>query len=456
MAAMPDTGPPVLKPPPEEIAQILAPTTMFARFDQESLLAVATECGFSTYPAGTTIMREGDPGSFALVIVEGEVNVYVELPAGPVHVATLGRNRMVGELGAFSDMPRTATIVARTYLIVVRIEQDSMLRLSMRYPSIGVALVRDLGGQVATMNHWLARLKFAAEALERDEYDTALFDELSDQTGELAAFARAFAGMAREIRAKQNRREEMRAASEIQQSILPAPLAPGEGGGRVDLHAEMHPAREVGGDFYDFYMIDDDHLAVTVADVSGKGIPASLFMAVSRTVMRSISGATDMATGMMQSNKLLSTQNTACMFVTMFHGVLDLRTGRLRYCNAGHNPPYLTRAHGERETLGSTGIPFGIDADWPYRTEETTLAAGDSLFLFSDGITEAFSATGEEFGTERLEAALERARDLSTAELVRQLLDQVGLFATGAVQSDDITCLALTFRPAQREAAVAA
>jgi serine phosphatase RsbU (regulator of sigma subunit) len=444
---MPDTGPPVLKAPPEEIAQILAPTTMFARFDKESLLAVAAECGFSTYYAGTTIMREGDPGTFALVIVEGEADVYVELPAGPVHVATLGRNRMIGELGAFSDMPRTATIVARTYLVVVRIEQDSMLRLSMSYPSIGVALVRDLGGQVATMNHWLARLKFAAEALERDQYDAGLLDELTDQTGELAAFARAFAGMAAELRAKQNRREEMRAASEIQQSILPAPLPLEQTGGRFGLHAEMHPAREIGGDFYDFYLIDDEHVAVTVADVSGKGIPASLFMAVSRTVMRSISNASDMAAGMMQANRLLSTQNTACMFVTMFHGVLNLRTGVLHYCNAGHNPPYLIRIGGGRETLGATGIPFGIEAEWAYRTSEVTLAPGDSLFLFSDGITEAFSAAGEEFGNARLEAALEAGRGLDAPALVRHLLDEVGAFATGADQSDDITSLALIYNP---------
>jgi sigma-B regulation protein RsbU (phosphoserine phosphatase) len=162
-----------------------------------------------------------------------------------------------------------------------------------------------------------------------------------------------------------------------------------------------------------------------------------------------------MAAGMIQSNRLLSTQNTTCMFVTMFHGVLDLRTGRFRYCNAGHNPPYLTRMHGGRETLGPTGIPFGIDADWLYHTEETVLAPGDSLFLFSDGITEAFSAGGEEFGTDRLEAALELARDKKTSELVQQLLEKVGTFASGAVQSDDITCLALTYRPEQRNAAAA-
>ncbi len=433
--------------PPEEIAQILAPTPMFARFDRASLLAVAAQCGFATYLAGSTIMREGDPGSFALVIVEGEADIYVELPRGPVHVATLGRNSIIGELGVFTDMPRTATIVARTYLIVVRIEQQSLLQLSTQYPSIGVSIVRDLSARVANMNRWLARLKDAAEALGRDEYDAALLDELTDQPGELASFARAFAGMAAEMRAKQHRREEMQAAAEIQQSILPPPFDPGEPPTQVDLHAEMHPAREIGGDFYDYFLIDPNRLAVTVADVSGKGIPASLFMAVSRTVMRSITSATDMAEGMSEANRLLATQNTACMFVTMFHGVLDLTTGVLRYCNAGHNPPYVTRAKGGQDKLTATGIPFGIDADMPYRIDETILHPGDMLFMFSDGITEAFNPASEEFGTQRLEAALEAGRGSTAAELVAEVLAATTAFAGEADQSDDITCLALVYQP---------
>jgi phosphoserine phosphatase RsbU/P len=239
----------------------------------------------------------------------------------------------------------------------------------------------------------------------------------------------------------------MQAAAQIQQSILPPPL-PREGAAkRIDLHAEMHPAREIGGDFYDYFLIDPHRLAITVADVSGKGIPASLFMAVSRTVMRSITGARDMGFGMSEANRLLATQNTACMFVTMFHGVLDLASGVLRYCNAGHNPPYLLRGKGGRDTLGGTGIPFGIDADMPYRIAETVLMPGDTLFLFSDGITEAFDAQGAEFGTARLEAALEAGRGGGAAELVEGVLGATSAFVAGADQSDDITCLALVFRP---------
>ncbi len=435
-----------VRPAVEEIARILAPHPIFARVDRESLLAVAAQCGFAAYPAGTTIMREGDPGSFACVILEGEADVFVELPAGPIHLATIGRDRIIGELGVFTDLPRTATVTTRTDLVVIRIEHDSLMRLSADYPSIGVAIIRELGGRLATMNHSLATLTYAAEALRRDEYDSALLDKLTNQPGELASFARVFAGMAAEIRAKQHRREEMQAAAEIQQSILPPPWVRDGPTERIDLHAEMHPAREIGGDFYDYFLIDANRLAVIVADVSGKGTPASLFMAVSRTVMRSVTGAGDMASGMEAANRLLATHNTACMFVTIFLGVLDLSSGVLRYCNAGHNPPYLLRADGGRDTLGGTGIPFGIDAEMPYRIDETVLQPGDALFLFSDGITEAFDTAGAEFGTGRLEAALEAARGGSAAELVAGVLGATAAFAAGADQSDDITALALVLQ----------
>src|SRR5579884_4200831 len=126
------------------------------------------------------------------------------------------------------------------------------------------------------------------------------------------------------------------------------------------------------------------------------------------------------------------------MFVTVFYGVLDLRTGVLRYCNAGHNPPYLLRVAGGRTTLRATGIPFGIEAERPYRIEETVLSPGDSLFLFSDGINESFDAAGREFGTGQLEAAVEAGRGSSAAEIVKTVLDATRGFAAGAEQSDDI------------------
>jgi serine phosphatase RsbU (regulator of sigma subunit) len=433
----------------EHIAALLAPLPIFARLDAASLRAVAERCKPLQFRAGDTIMTEGQASSFADMILSGEVDVFVDTPAGQVNVATVGPPHIVGELGALAAMPRSATVVARGDLTVLRIERNSLMRLILAHPAIGVALIGELGQRIHGMNRSLAYLTYAANALGRDEYDPAMLAELTRQPGELANFARAFANMAAELEAKQRRRDEMQAAATIQNSILPRPLVREGALSLIDLHAEMHPAREIGGDFYDYFPLDGDRLAITVADVSGKGIPAALFMAVSRTVLRGGERGHDMAEDMVRANRLLSAENAAAMFVTAFHGVLDLKSGVLRYCNAGHNPPYLLRAAGGHETLKATGIPFGVDGDMPYRIAETRLQPGDTLFLYSDGITEAFDPSVEEFGTTRLEAALEAARGKNATELVADVLAATATFAAGAEQSDDITVMALVYRGAK-------
>ena len=433
--------------PVEEIAQVLALHPTFRHFDRAALREVAARCGSATFAAGITIMHQGDPGNFAYLILTGEADVFVEIPAGRIPMATLGRHSTIGELGAFTDMPRTATVVARTELVTLRVERDTLMSLAADFPVIAVAVIGELGRRLHSMNMPLAYLTYAAGALARDEYDPALLAELTDQQGELANFARVFANMAAEIRDKQQRRREIEAAADLQKSILPGPL-PREGAARaLDLHAEMHPARDIGGDFYDYRLIGEKRLVVTVADVSGKGFAAAFFMAVSCTVLRSVAGMADLAAAMADANRLLSADNEACMFVTVFCGVLDLANGVLRWCNAGHNPPYLLRANGGREMLRATGVPFGIDPAGYHRIGESVLMPGDGLFLYSDGITEAFNPRGELYGSERLERALDQVKGRRAGEIVAAILADTERFAAGGEQSDDITCLALRYQP---------
>ena len=210
--------------PIEEIAGILALSPLFAKFGRAPLLAVASKCSVVTFKAGATIMHQGDPGSFAYLILEGEVDVFVEIPAGRIQMSTLGRDNTIGELGAFTDMPRTATAVASTDLVLLRIDRESLMSLNEEFPVIAVAIVGELGQRLHSMNTPLAYLTYAATALARDEYDDAMLTELTSQQGELANFARVFAEMASEIREKQHRHQEMLAAANIQKSILPGPL----------------------------------------------------------------------------------------------------------------------------------------------------------------------------------------------------------------------------------------
>jgi sigma-B regulation protein RsbU (phosphoserine phosphatase) len=210
----------------------------------------------------------------------------------------------------------------------------------------------------------------------------------------------------------------------------------------------MRPAREVGGDFYDFFTLGDDRLGIVIGDVSGKGVPASLFMAMTRIVIRLVARQDDdVAAAIGRANVLLSADNDSAMFVTLIYGVLDVASGTLTYCNCGHNPPLIARGDGTRERLTLTGLPLGVMPDAVYAIRSIVLAPGDRLLLYTDGITEASTADGAEFGEARFEEAIDAHRHSSALDMVEAIIARVDNFAAGAPQADDITCLALIYAP---------
>lgn len=236
-------------------------------------------------------------------------------------------------------------------------------------------------------------------------------------------------------------------AGEIQQAILPRQLPQiADIAEHVDLFASMTPAKEVGGDFYDFFKIDDNRMGIVIADVSGKGVPASIFMAVSRTLLR--------ATGMRglpsdecltSVNKMLCNESVDSMFVTMFYGIYDIQTGVMEYTNAGHNPPYIIRAAtGKAEALPfSQDIVAGMFDDIVFTTQKLQLEQGDSLVMFTDGVTEAFNTNGEQFDESGLEKSLEGMANEKAEDVTRKILNDVNTFAGEEPQSDDITIMTL-------------
>ena len=393
-------------------------------------------------------MRQGDPGNSAYLILEGEADVFVEIPAGRIPMATLGRHATIGELGAFTDMPRTATVVARTELVTLRIERETLMSLAADFPAIPVAVIAELGRRLHSMNMPLAYLTYAAGALARDEYDAEMLTELTDQQGELANFARVFANMAAEIRDKQQRRHEMEAAADLQKSILPGPLARDGAARAVDLHAEMHPARDIGGDFYDYFLLGDKRLVVTVADVSGKGIPAALFMAVSRTVLRSVAGIDDMAAAMRRrQSPAIGRERRLHVRHRVLRRARSARTGFCAGAMPGTTRPICCApAAGARCCMRPACRSASTPPD-SIASARRVLLPGDGLFLYSDGITEAFNPQGELYGSARLERVLDRARGRGAAEIVADILADTARFAAGAEQADDITCLALRYQP---------
>ena len=241
--------------------------------------------------------------------------------------------------------------------------------------------------------------------------------------------------------------QELEIARQMQLSILPR-SAPSIS--EVEIAATMIPAKEVGGDFYDYFPIDKDHLAVVVADVSGKGVPAAFFMAISRTLLKSNAlhlrepGKTISAL-----NDQLCAENDQMMFVTVFYGVLHLPSGRFSYVNAGHNPP-LRLMHGKAQYFPSgENMALAVLEEQDYEAGVVQLAVGETLVLYTDGVTEATDNAGALFGEPALKTAIEAApADIPAAQIPAHLVQAVRKFEDGAAQADDITVVALTYRGA--------
>lgn len=239
---------------------------------------------------------------------------------------------------------------------------------------------------------------------------------------------------------------DLAVAREIQQAILPRIFPPfPENSHQLDIAASMNAAKDVGGDFYDFFRIDADRIGFVIADVSGKGVPAAIFMAVSRTLIR--------ATGlrgvkpsecMSYSNNLLSEESVSSMFVTVFYGIYNIRTGEVTYTNAAHNPPYVIKAGGSVKKFPySQNIIAGIVKDYHFTEETLQLEPGDTLLLYTDGVTEAINTKEEEYGEERLESLLRNASKTNCQQVIDMVKADVKAFEGDAEQSDDITLLAL-------------
>ncbi len=235
-------------------------------------------------------------------------------------------------------------------------------------------------------------------------------------------------------------------AAEVQSAILPNKFPPfPDVASEVDIHATIKPAKDVGGDFYDFFRIDDDHLGFVIADVSGKGVPAALFMTMSYTLLR-FTGTRSLTpvTTVSESNDMLTRESFDSMFVTVFYGVYCISTGEMRYVNAGHNPPYIIKVNGNVDVLpNSNNICMGVTEGFPYQESILKLEKGDMLVAFTDGVTEACDPSNNLYGEGRLESLLATLRDNTTQEVTSAIDNAVNAHANGAEQSDDITIMAI-------------
>ena len=287
-------------------------------------------------------------------------------------------------------------------------------------------------------------LSYEDPRINSEDEIEALSMSLSTLASDLKKYMK---NLVKETREKERIGTELALATKIQADMLPCIFPPFPEKSEFDIYATMEPAKEVGGDFYDFFMVDDKHLAVVMADVSGKGIPAALFMVIGKTLIKDHT-QTGISLGDVFSevNDMLCASNNEGLFITAFEGVLDIETGEFRYVNAGHEPPYIYKAGQEYEKYKvRPGFVLAGMENMKYKEGTLSLMPGDKVFLYTDGVTEAENTGHELYGDARLSDILNKTKNCDVEQTLKKVRGDISEFTDGAEQFDDITMLCLEY-----------
>lgn len=358
----------------------------------EAMVEVAIKKGEDV----VTLGADCDDGMY--IILEGTTDV---LDGKGTVINTLSVGDFIGELGLINDDKRGATVRATTDVICANISK-------------------------------------------------ALFEEIASKNRKIyGTFMNMLYTKTTKLVTEQARiKSELSVATRIQAECLEDDFTPFNALEQVKLHAAMRPAKEVGGDFYDMFMIDDTHMCFLIADVSGKGVPAAIFMSMAKTHIKNYATlGLPLAEVAERSNNQLCYKNETGMFVTAFICVLDLETNDVTFINAGHNKPFILDEEGDFKMIDAkANLVFGMMEGVPYREQHFTLAKGDCIYMYTDGVTEALNPSQEFFGDDRLKEVLNKHMDeAADAEaFVEAMYEEVDLFADGEMQADDITMVYLS------------
>jgi len=395
-----------------------SPLQLFRDIPQNIVQELLESCPVREFAAETVVLSPGQTNEHIYMLLAGRLRVHLD-SVDSTHPILIDVGGCIGELSIIDGKPVSAHVVAEPGCRLLIVPQEAFWAKILPNPGVARNLMRVLTERMRRNN----------DAVLQGMQQQLVHEQLQ---------------------------KELQFAREIQASMLPHDQPSGADGAALDICAAMEPAREVGGDLYDFFHVDSGELCFLVGDVSDKGLPAALFMArtmdVVRVVTRLLRGENGSAPRPDEIiacvNRELCQNNASCMFVTLFFGIIDPRTGRLRYCNAGHNSPYVVGSGGVRALEGEHDIPLGVRSDSGFRTAEVTLARGETLFVFSDGITEAMNAAGDFYTEERLERRLQACAGRPSAEVVASVVASVGGFVGEVAQSDDITAMAIRRAPA--------
>lgn len=418
-------------------------TSAFRDISEEDLALLVESAELRFFEPNAALMRQGEPSACTLLILDGEVTVIADSLRGEIPVSTLKAPALLGELGALAQLPRSATARARTAVTALQVGCETLARVARSTPSLLIDVIGRMGDRLRKFNGAIGLYTHALTALERHELDPALLDELRHPIPDLADFGETFGRMAAQIVLRRQRDDEMASAAIIQRALLPKvdDFAAETG---LDVFALMTPARDVGGDFFDLLRLADGRIAIGVGDVCGKGVPAALFMGVTKTLIRiNLREGSDLPGAILKANAYLAGNNAAELFATLLYAAYDPRSGGLEYASCGQPPALLRRAGGTVETLPAGGLPVGLFDDLRLTVRRADLNQGDLLLLYTDGVTEASDVNEIEFGDARLLSLLAQGDEAVARHWVARIEDAVQGFARGKPQFDDITCLAL-------------
>ena len=410
---------------PQDMEEILGGIPLFSSLSRLEIQELVRLAQILELPAAALLFEEGQPGDCFYIILAGELEVIQSLGReGERLLDVHGPGEFLGEISMFDRAGlRSASVRARTDARLLRMTHAELNSLLQRQPNLGFELVREL-------------------SLRLRDAQAAAIGELQEKNRELArAYLELQAAQAQLIE-KEALERELQVARKIQESMLPLrlPRLPG-----YDFGARMLPARAVGGDFFDFIPLGRRRLGVVIGDVSDKGVPAALFMALTRSLLRAEAPrSTSPAKVLLAINKCLLEMNAAGMFVTLLYGVLETSSGRFTYARAGHEQPLLFDARG-----GDLPLPFcrgqllAVLPSPELEEQVVEIPEGGVLLLYTDGATDAVNHAKERLGGERLLEIVRAGLGFPAQALCDRVLDEISTFQSGWPQVDDITLLAL-------------
>jgi phosphoserine phosphatase RsbU/P len=374
--------------------------------------------------SGEILFREGDPGEHMYIIVSGELEILMapdtdnELILNIVHAG-----EYLGEMSLITGAPRTASVRARGDIVLLSMSRAQLLDLLQHHPHLANTMVSVLSHRLDNTNVSTFR-----DLTEKNRQLQQAFDELKAAQEQLIE--------------KERLERELKVAADIQMSILPDVLPLVDG---FDFGGRILPARQVGGDFYDVFVLDHHKLGVVIGDVADKGVPSAIFMARAHALIIA-EAESDISPGdvLRRVNRHITRLEKSTQFVTALYGVLDINTGEFNYARAGHEPPLLLNANGEVHRLPhKPGMALGLWEDIALDEYSVYLPKGSMLVMFTDGMTDCRNPKGEPFGLERIKKTMSGLGPVHAQSGCDQLFDSLMIYQSGAKQDDDVTLLAI-------------